>query len=105
PSARSRLFVLITILALVLAATSVWIHVSRRTTAPSSPAPVRIAVVLNALPWAHVKVTPLSKNFHVEIPPNEKLTPCSLLLSEGEYTVEFSNDPMLQPLIKKIKVK
>lgn len=103
---RARPTFLIAILIVLLATAATWFYFSKTTQVPSSPAPpVATAVVLNALPWAHVKVVPLSNNIRVEVPAEEGITPCNFLLPEGEYSVELSNDAIPKSLIKRIKVR
>ncbi len=67
---------------------------------------VKTSVSINVLPWAHVKLTPLTKG--VEIPAileAERTTPCNFLLPDGEYSLELTNDLVQQPVQKMIKVE
>ncbi|PWT88905.1 MAG: hypothetical protein C5B54_09840 [Acidobacteria bacterium] len=75
---------------------------------PSIPSPAAVTLVgvnLNALPWAKVKIIPVSKSVQFTIPAEEKVTPCFLNLPEGDYSVELSNDGSTQTLSNRIHVQ
>jgi len=98
---------------------AIWFQQSSQTDAPpetkrlSRPSPVSTPptrataiVTINVLPWARVKLTPLTKGISLPvIPEKERITPCSFSLPEGEYSVELSNDSVLQPVQKTIKIQ
>jgi serine/threonine protein kinase len=92
-------------LAAVLAATIIWFVM--REPVPDKPLSVivPVPVVINALPWARTKITPVSDQIKISIPSEEQLTPCSFLLPEGEYSLELSNDSSSPALTKRIVVK
>lgn len=89
---------------ILIAGSSIWFYNSRRSAVPAVP-PATVSVVINALPWARVKVTPVSNDVQVQIPPEENVTPCSWLLPQGEYDVELTNNSSSQPVVKRIQVK
>jgi serine/threonine protein kinase len=74
---------------------------------PPTPLAVsQIPVSINALPWARVKIVPLTKGIEVPaIPEMERITPCNFSLAEGDYVIELTNDSLGQPVQKKIKVE
>jgi serine/threonine protein kinase len=82
----------------------IWFYVSRNSKPPLLVRP-QVSVVVNALPWARVKLTPLTKDVQIQIPRDEAVTPCSLLLPAGEYSVELSNDGVSRPIVQRIQVK
>ncbi len=92
-------------LAAVLLATIIW-SVMRKPV-PDKPLPgiASVPVVINALPWARTKITTVSDQIRISIPPEEQVTPCSFLLPEGEYSLELSNDSSSPVLTKRIAVK
>ncbi len=69
--------------------------------------PIGMSVVtINALPWARVNLTPLTKEIKLpEFSENERTTPCNFSLPDGEYSIELSNDAALEPVRKTIKVQ
>src|SRR5262249_9498223 len=67
------------------------------TTPVSATIRATVTVSINALPWARVTLIP--KGFAIEpIPEHNRITPCNLVLPEGEYTIELSNDSVPQPI-------
>lgn len=90
--------------ALLVSALSAWFYFYKRTP-PPAPAPRMVSVVVNALPWAHVSVAPASQNASMQVPVEENVTPCSWLLSPGEYQVTLSSDDGSKPVVKQIQVK
>jgi len=88
---------------IVLAGTAFW-FLTRK--APPPPPAAMVAVTVNALPWAHVKLTPVTEGIQLpQIPEEEQVTPCSFTLAEGEYTVSLQNDQSTAPVVKTITVK
>jgi serine/threonine protein kinase len=82
-------------------------------TRSSPPSPTALAppktmtvVTINALPWAHVKLTPATKGIDIPvISEKERITPCYFLLPEGEYSIELVNDIVSRPVLQTIKVQ
>ena len=63
-------------------------------------------VAINALPWARIKLTALTKGVSIPIiPEKQRITPCNLSLPEGDYSIELVNDSGTQPIQKTIKVQ
>jgi serine/threonine protein kinase len=85
------------------------LDISVKAPLPPSAAPSKAPVVnvlINALPWAKVKITPLSTGVQIpDIPEEERTTPCFLRLPEGSYELELSNDGKSKPLVRRIQVK
>jgi len=76
------------------------------TTPAPIPAPASATVSLNALPWARIKLSPVTKGIAAPtVPEEESVTPCFLTLPAGEYNVELRNDISPQPLTQKIRVE
>lgn len=114
---KSKTLVLASILS-VFILMIIWLQYGKREYAPPitslpSPAPTlpqqsssMFVISINALPWARVKITPLTKGITVPmIPETERITPCNFSLPAGEYTLELDNDTLSQPVQKKIKVQ
>jgi len=74
---------------------------------PVLPQTTSMAVVsINALPWARIKLTALTKGISVPvIPEKQRITPCNLSLPEGKYSIELLNDTVVQPVQQTIKVQ
>lgn len=86
-----------------LAGTAFW-FLTRKPSSP--PPPAMVSVTLNALPWARVKLTPVTEGIQPpQIPEEEAVTPCSFVLAEGDYTVSMQSDTGSTPLVKTITVK
>lgn len=63
-------------------------------------------VVINALPWARIRITPASSDTDLpELNSQELTTPCVLSLRDGSYTLQITNDLLQKPLIKDIQVR
>jgi serine/threonine protein kinase len=103
----------------VLASGMVWLASFRREPAPTAaiepapgnaaaaerPSPVKVPVRFNALPWARVKVHPLESAVDVpRLPEEERITPCTMELPAGEYSVELENGGLTPPLVERIRV-
>ena len=73
---------------------------------PPTPTPVMAPVMINALPWARVRLRPVSKQFQMPSLSSEQLiTPCTLLLPAGDYIVNLSNSGISPSQEKKIRVR
>ncbi len=60
---------------------------------PTPVPPPLVRVTINALPWARVKIIPVTNGITIpEIQDTERITPCRLYLPEAEYKVELQND-------------
>ena len=92
-------------LAAVIIATTLWFVLKKPVPDKPVPAAQLVPVVINALPWANARISPVSKEMKIEIPSEEQITPCSLLLPEGEYSLELSNNASSSSLTKRIVVK
>jgi tetratricopeptide (TPR) repeat protein len=68
------------------------------------PAAELQSVILNALPWASVKITPKSAADKMPAIPRDLATPCLLMLPPGEYNVELSNN-ISKPLKQAMTVR
>ncbi|MEW6368142.1 MAG: protein kinase [Acidobacteriota bacterium] len=69
-------------------------------------APAVVGVAINALPWARAKIVPMTSGIAMpQISEDDRLTPCYLMLPEGEYRIELSNDGVSRPLVDQIRVQ
>lgn len=69
-------------------------------------APVVVPVSLNALPWARVRLKPLTPGVDLgPITDEERTTPCYLRLPEGDYLVEMDNGGVSQSRSERIQVR
>ncbi len=65
---------------------------------------VRADVVVNVLPWAIVKISPLKNDTQYAEVIAERATPFSIELSEGEYVLEFYDKNLKAPVRQTIRV-
>jgi serine/threonine protein kinase len=63
-------------------------------------------VKINALPWARVKITPVSSEIKIDpVSADQAATPCLFVLPAGEYNLELENGGLTQPLLQKVQVR
>jgi len=104
PNIFKNPLVWVAVIVMVALAGTVFWFLTRQPVVP--PQPTMVSVTLNALPWARIKLTPVTEGIQLpQIPEEEKVTPCSFVLAEGDYTVSMQSDPDSTPLVKTITVK
>lgn len=69
---------------------------------PSPPAIPIVPVTIDAIPWARFKVLPAASG--VDVPAGELLTPITLQLPAGDYTLELENGNLTKPRSERITV-
>jgi hypothetical protein len=61
-------------------------------------------VTLNALPWARVRLKARNGDGAGATVGEELITPCTVELAEGAYTVDLENGGLTPPLTREIEV-
>ena len=112
------LAITLVLLAAILLATRPWRLVSGTAGLPTSPvspaaasvappAPVaaaRSVVTFNARPWARITLQPRGSTDSMVPVAEDLITPCTVDLADGDYTVELENGGLTPPLRREIKV-
>jgi tetratricopeptide (TPR) repeat protein len=95
PVSKKNWIPIAAVLLILLTAIGIWVAVKLLRRPPPTPipaGPLMTTVTINALPWARVKLTPVSKETKLPSVADEELvTPCRLSLSTGEYVLELNN--------------
>ena len=66
-------------------------------------APQLVRVRINALPWARITVTP-HQQAPVELTRRQSVTPTSIALPEGTYTIDFENGGITPPTSRQVRL-
>ncbi|HJZ12458.1 MAG TPA: hypothetical protein VJ521_09925, partial [Acidobacteriota bacterium] len=106
PFPLKKLAILSAPVVLVLLIVGIWLALKKPAPAPPPPPAVPSGVVnINALPWARIKITPLSKEIQLpSLGEEESMTPCNLILPAGEYSMVLENG-VSKLVINRITVK
>jgi predicted Ser/Thr protein kinase len=71
---------------------------------PAAVAAAKSVVTFNARPWARIKLLSRGSTDSMVPVAGELITPCTVDLADGDYTVELENGGLTPPLRREIKV-